>query len=97
MLRHSSDNLICCTPIETGSLGVRCYGIRVFLELPSSAKNVIDEVGLQLENPYDPITKMTNEHNFIIWGIVTNFINKVLPYNSYILKLKLLKKTANDF
>lgn len=36
-----------------------------------------DEVWLQPENPDYPIIKITEENNFIIWGIVTNVIKKV--------------------
>jgi DNA polymerase V len=36
-----------------------------------------DEVWLQPENPNYPIIRITNENNFIIWGIVTNVIKKV--------------------
>ena len=36
-----------------------------------------DEVWLQPENPNYPIIKITNENDFIIWGIVTNVIKKV--------------------
>ena len=35
------------------------------------------EVWLQPENPDYPIIKITEENNFIIWGIVTNVIKKV--------------------
>ncbi len=35
------------------------------------------EVWLQPENPNYPIIKITEENNFIIWGIVTNVIKKV--------------------
>jgi len=35
------------------------------------------EVWLQPENPEYPIIKITEENNFIIWGIVTNVIKKV--------------------
>lgn len=35
------------------------------------------EVWLQPENPDYPIIKITNENDFIIWGIVTNVIKKV--------------------
>ena len=34
-------------------------------------------VWLQPENPDYPIIKVTNENDFIIWGIVTNVIKKV--------------------
>jgi hypothetical protein len=37
------------------------------------------------------------QHDFIMGHCYQSYlINKALPYNSYILKLK-LKKTANDF
>lgn len=36
-----------------------------------------DEVWLQPENPNYPIIKITNDNDFIIWGIVTNVIKKV--------------------
>lgn len=36
-----------------------------------------DEVWLQPENPDYPIIKITEENNFVIWGIVTNVIKKV--------------------
>jgi DNA polymerase V len=36
-----------------------------------------EEVWLQPENPNYPIIKITEENNFIIWGIVTNVIKKV--------------------
>lgn len=36
-----------------------------------------EEVWLQPENPEYPIIKITEENNFIIWGIVTNVIKKV--------------------
>ncbi len=36
-----------------------------------------DDVWLQPENPNYPIIKITNENDFIIWGIVTNVIKKV--------------------
>ncbi|RSC95614.1 LexA family protein [Tenacibaculum singaporense] len=36
-----------------------------------------NEVWLQPENPDYPIIKITEENNFIIWGIVTNVIKKV--------------------
>ena len=36
-----------------------------------------DEVWLQPENPDYPIIKITEENNFLIWGIVTNVIKKV--------------------
>ncbi|NVK51825.1 MAG: translesion error-prone DNA polymerase V autoproteolytic subunit [Flavobacteriaceae bacterium] len=36
-----------------------------------------DEVWLQPENPEYPIIKITEENNFVIWGIVTNVIKKV--------------------
>ncbi len=36
-----------------------------------------DEVWLQPENPEYPIIKITEENNFIIWGIVTSVIKKV--------------------
>ncbi|MFD2566822.1 LexA family protein [Pseudotenacibaculum haliotis] len=35
------------------------------------------EVWLQPENPDYPIIKITEENNFVIWGIVTNVIKKV--------------------
>lgn len=35
------------------------------------------EVWLQPENPNYPIIKITEENNFIIWGVVTNVIKKV--------------------
>jgi DNA polymerase V len=35
------------------------------------------EVWLKPENPNYPIIKITEENNFIIWGIVTNVIKKV--------------------
>lgn len=35
------------------------------------------EVWLQPENPEYPIIKITEENNFVIWGIVTNVIKKV--------------------
>ena len=35
------------------------------------------EVWLQPENPEYPIIKITEENNFIIWGVVTNVIKKV--------------------
>ncbi len=35
------------------------------------------EVWLQPENPAYPIIKITEENDFIIWGIVTNVIKKV--------------------
>ena len=35
------------------------------------------EVWLQPENPDYPIIKITDENDFIIWGIVTNVIKKV--------------------
>lgn len=35
------------------------------------------EVWLQPENPNYPIIKITEENNFLIWGIVTNVIKKV--------------------
>lgn len=35
------------------------------------------EVWLQPENPDYPIIKITEENDFIIWGIVTNVIKKV--------------------
>ena len=35
------------------------------------------EVWLQPENPNYPIIKITQENDFIIWGIVTNIIKKV--------------------
>ncbi|MHC9088766.1 LexA family protein [Tenacibaculum sp. IMCC1] len=35
------------------------------------------EVWLQPENPDYPIIKITEENNFIIWGVVTNVIKKV--------------------
>ena len=36
-----------------------------------------DEVWLQPENPDYPIIKITEENDFMIWGIVTNVIKKV--------------------
>ena len=36
-----------------------------------------DEVWLQPENPNYPIIKITDDNDFIIWGIVTNVIKKV--------------------
>lgn len=36
-----------------------------------------DEVWLQPENPNYPTIKITEENNFVIWGIVTNVIKKV--------------------
>lgn len=36
-----------------------------------------DEVWLQPENPDYPIIKITEENNFVIWGIVTNVIKRV--------------------
>ncbi|OSY88652.1 peptidase S24 [Tenacibaculum holothuriorum] len=36
-----------------------------------------NEVWLKPENPDYPIIKITEENNFIIWGIVTNVIKKV--------------------
>lgn len=36
-----------------------------------------DEVWLQPENPDYPIIKITEENNFLIWGIVTNVIKRV--------------------
>lgn len=36
-----------------------------------------NEVWLQPENPDYPIIKITEENNFLIWGIVTNVIKKV--------------------
>lgn len=36
-----------------------------------------DEVWLQPENPNYPIIKITEENDFIIWGIVTSVIKKV--------------------
>jgi len=36
-----------------------------------------NEVWLQPENPNYPIIKITEENNFVIWGIVTNVIKKV--------------------
>ena len=35
------------------------------------------QVWLQPENPDYPIIKITEENNFVIWGIVTNVIKKV--------------------
>lgn len=35
------------------------------------------EVWLQPENPNYPIIKITEENNFLIWGIVTNVIKRV--------------------
>lgn len=34
-------------------------------------------IWLQPENPNYPIIKITDENNFVIWGIVTNVIKKV--------------------
>ncbi len=36
-----------------------------------------NEVWLQPENPDYPIIKITEENDFVIWGIVTNVIKKV--------------------
>ena len=36
-----------------------------------------DEVWLQPENPNYPIIQITEDNNFLIWGIVTNVIKKV--------------------
>ncbi|MFD1062410.1 LexA family protein [Winogradskyella litorisediminis] len=36
-----------------------------------------NEVWLQPENPSYPIIKITEENDFVIWGIVTNVIKKV--------------------
>ncbi|MBE7686767.1 translesion error-prone DNA polymerase V autoproteolytic subunit [Tenacibaculum finnmarkense genomovar ulcerans] len=36
-----------------------------------------DEIWLQPENPDYPVIKITEENNFIIWGIVTSVIKKV--------------------
>ena len=36
-----------------------------------------NEVWLQPENPDYPIIKITEENNFVIWGIVTNVIKRV--------------------
>jgi len=36
-----------------------------------------DEMWLQPENPDYPIIKITEDNNFVIWGIVTNVIKKV--------------------
>ena len=36
-----------------------------------------DEVWLQPENPNYPIIKITEENDFVIWGIVTSVIKKV--------------------
>ena len=36
-----------------------------------------NEVWLQPENPNYPIIKITEENDFVIWGIVTNVIKKV--------------------
>lgn len=36
-----------------------------------------EEVWLQPENPDYPIIKITEENNFLIWGIVTSVIKKV--------------------
>lgn len=36
-----------------------------------------DEIWLQPENPDYPIINITEENNFVIWGIVTNVIKKV--------------------
>ena len=35
------------------------------------------EVWLQPENPDYPIIKITEENNFVVWGIVTNVIKRV--------------------
>ena len=35
------------------------------------------EVWLQPENPDYPIIKITEENNFVIWGVVTNVIKRV--------------------
>ncbi len=36
-----------------------------------------NEVWLQPENPDYPIIKITEENNFVIWGVVTNVIKRV--------------------
>lgn len=36
-----------------------------------------NEVWLQPENPNYPIIKITEENNFVIWGIVTNVIKRL--------------------
>ena len=36
-----------------------------------------NEVWLQPENPNYPIISITEENDFVIWGIVTNVIKKV--------------------
>ncbi|QCE41406.1 LexA family protein [Psychroserpens sp. NJDZ02] len=36
-----------------------------------------DEIWLQPENPNYPIIRITEDNNFLIWGIVTNVIKKV--------------------
>ena len=36
-----------------------------------------DEVWLQPENPNYPIIKITEDNNFVIWGIVTNVIKRL--------------------
>ncbi len=36
-----------------------------------------EEVWLQPENPDYPIIKITENNNFVIWGIVTNVIKKI--------------------
>ena len=36
-----------------------------------------NEVWLQPENPDYPIIKITEENNFVIWGIVTNVVKKL--------------------
>ncbi|WP_055447475.1 LexA family protein [Lacinutrix mariniflava] len=36
-----------------------------------------DEIWLQPENPNYPIINITEDNNFLIWGIVTNVIKKV--------------------
>ena len=46
----------------------------VFLKSLRVEKN---EVWLQPENPDYPIINITEDNNFIIWGIVTNVIKKV--------------------
>lgn len=36
-----------------------------------------DEVWLQPENPNYPIIKITEDNNFVIWGVVTNVVKRV--------------------
>lgn len=36
-----------------------------------------DEVWLQPENPDYPIIKITEDNNFVIWGVVTNVIKRL--------------------